>query len=180
MKHAVITSIVGLALSAAPVLAQAQSGTAPSTVQAKQEFIKSAAQDDLAELALGNLVKHKATDAAVKQLAERLVQDHRTNLAQVKQLAAQEHVVLPASPTEEQDALTQHLQRLSGTQLEQEYLKAMVQGHKETIAAFEIAANQAQDNALQLFAQKTLPILQQHLKMAQDAQKAVVGTSGQK
>jgi putative membrane protein len=98
----------------------------------------------------------------------------------VKQLAAEEHIVLPASPTEEQDALTQHLQRLTGNQLEQEYLKAMVQNHKETIAAFEMAANQTQDTDLQRYAQKTLPIRQQHLKMAEDAQTAVVGTSGQK
>ena len=180
MKYTLVAGIAALALSAAPVLAEAQSTTPPSTIQAKQEFIKSAAQDDMAELALGNLMKHKATDAKVKQLAERLVQDHSKDLAQVKQLAAEEHVVLPASPTEEQDALTQRLQRLNGNQLEQEYLKAMVQGHQETIAAFQISANQTQDNDLQLYAKRTLPILQQHLKMAQEAQNAVVGTSGRK
>jgi putative membrane protein len=180
MKHTLVIGTAALALSAAPVLAKAQSTAPPPTVQAKQEFIKSAAQDDMADLALGNLVKHKATDAAVKQLAERIVQDHSKDLAQVKQLAAQDHVVLPPSPTEEQDALTQHLQRLTGNQLEQEYLKAILQGHEETIAAFEIAAHQSQDTDLQRYAQKTLPILQQHLKMAQDAQNAAVGISGRK
>jgi putative membrane protein len=180
MKHALLCSLAAVALSATPAFAAAQSQTPPSKIQPKQEFIKVAAQDDMAEASLGNLVKEKAADAAVTQLAERLVRDHTSNLTEVKQLAAKENVELPIKLSEEQQALERRLKSLSGNQLEQEYLKAMVQGHKEAIAAFEVAANQTQDSNVQMYAQKTLPILQQHLKMAQDAQHTIVGTSGRK
>ena len=49
-----------------------------------------------------------------------------------------------------------------------EFGAMMVQDHQHDIAAFEKAAQDNQENAaIKTFAQKTLPVLKQHLQMAQ-------------
>jgi putative membrane protein len=43
----------------------------------------------------------------------------------------------------------------------------MVQDHRETVADFQNQAQSGTDPALKAFAQKYLPIIQQHLQMAE-------------
>jgi len=48
------------------------------------------------------------------------------------------------------------------------FKKQMVADHRSTVAAFQKAASSARDAELKAWVQKTLPTLQDHLKMAQD------------
>jgi putative membrane protein len=198
MKHAAIIGAVALALSAAPAFAQSgQSGTQPrpnatkaqkhssgksATVKgaSKQEFIRDAAQDDMAEVQLGQLAQQKGHSEAVKQLGQKLVTDHSNNQEQLKDLAKSANVTWPASVNAKQKQLKQKLQGLNGEAFDRAYANAMVKDHKKAIAEFQTAANQSSDADVRAFAQKTLPVLQQHLQLAQDAQQKVVGTSGRK
>jgi putative membrane protein len=198
MKHAAIIGAVALALSAAPAFAQSgQSSPQPrsnttkaqkhsrgksSTVKgaSKQEFIRDAAQDDMAEVQLGQLAQQKGHSEAVKQLGQKLVTDHSNNEEQLKDLAKSANVTWPASVNAKQKQLKQKLQGLNGEAFDRAYANAMVKDHKKAIAEFQTAANQSNDADVRAFAQKTLPVLQQHLQLAQDAQQKVVGTSGQK
>jgi putative membrane protein len=169
--------VAALAL-AAPAFAAGQQHATSTQVKPTNEFITAAAQDDMAEMDLGTLAKQKAQSQSVKQLAERLVTDHQNNERQVKQLAQSKNINMPSQVTEKDKALKDHLASLSGQEFDREYVKAMIEGHKEAVADFELAARQHDDSQLQSYAQKTLPILQEHLRMAENAQNSVVGTSG--
>jgi putative membrane protein len=46
-----------------------------------------------------------------------------------------------------------------------------LQDHRETVELFQKEASSGQDPALKAFAQKTLPILQQHLQMVEALNK---------
>lgn len=182
MKYALICAAAALAFSAAPSATYAQQSSqqhpAATNVKAKPEFIKSAAEHDMAVIQLAQVAKQKSSSSEVKQLADQLMRDATNNQTQVKDLATKENITLPTTINEKDHALKMHLQGLSGAQFDKEYLNATVQGNKQTIAAFQAAARQSKDSNLQTFAQNTLPVLQQHLKMAEDAQNSVVGTSG--
>jgi putative membrane protein len=52
-------------------------------------------------------------------------------------------------------------------------MKLMVKDHKHDLAAFKQEAKDGRDPAVKEFASKTLPTLEEHLKLAQDAERAV-------
>jgi putative membrane protein len=61
-----------------------------------------------------------------------------------------------------------HLQSLTGDQFDQLYLSDMVSDHIQVVSEFETASQSLSDPELKKFADKTLPTLQKHSKMAQE------------
>jgi putative membrane protein len=59
------------------------------------------------------------------------------------------------------------LSAMSGNAFDAAYMQHMVQDHKKTVADFQKQAQSGSDPALKTFAQKYLPIIQQHLQMAE-------------
>ena len=50
-------------------------------------------------------------------------------------------------------------------------MRDMLKDHQEDVAEFQSTANKAQDPDVRAFASKTLPTLQDHLRMAEQDQK---------
>ena len=61
-----------------------------------------------------------------------------------------------------------HLQSLTGDQFDRAYLSDMVSDHTQAVGEFETASQSLSDPDLKKFAEKTLPTLQKHSKMAQE------------
>jgi putative membrane protein len=57
------------------------------------------------------------------------------------------------------------------------YINAMVKDHIEDVAEFRKESQTGQDVDIKAFAAKTLPTLQHHLEMAQDARKKIGATT---
>lgn len=64
-------------------------------------------------------------------------------------------------------AARQRLMGLKGSAFDAAYARDMVKDHQQDVAEFRKEARAGQDPALKAFARKTLPVLQQHLQMAQ-------------
>jgi putative membrane protein len=73
-----------------------------------------------------------------------------------------------------EQATYDRLAKRSGPAFDKAYADDMVKDHEEVIAAFEKEASSGQKPDIKAFASKTLPTLQDHLKMAQDMKTAVV------
>jgi predicted outer membrane protein len=58
--------------------------------------------------------------------------------------------------------------RLSGAQLNEAYLRSELQGHKETISAFENEIEHGQNQETKNYTEQTLPTLQDHIRIAED------------
>ena len=67
--------------------------------------------------------------------------------------------------------------KLSGAAFDQAYMKAMVSDHVEDVNEFKTESKSGKDADVKAWAAKTLPTLEEHLKMARDTNGAV-GTSG--
>jgi len=59
---------------------------------------------------------------------------------------------------------------LSGAEFDRAFINHMVMGHEKAISKFETASENLQDADLKKYAQKTLPVLREHLRMAQKLQ----------
>jgi putative membrane protein len=161
--------IIALAAGAlSPFAAPAQ--TAPA---ADSGFMVEAAQGGMAEVEMGRIAVQNASDAKVKQFGQRMVDDHSKANAELKTVAAQKGVKLPAQLDAKHRGAAGRLSKLHGAAFDKAYIDGMVKDHREDVAEFERQANGASDAAVKAFAAKTLPTLREHLKMAEDAQSAL-------
>jgi putative membrane protein len=141
-----------------------------------------AGQGGHAEVMLAQMAEKKAANDQVKALAQRLDKDHTANNEELKTIASAKGVMVPTTLDREHQQLHDKLDKLDGASFDREYATAMVGGHKKMIALYEQAAK-SKDAQIMSYAEKTLPTLREHLKMAQQAQSAVGGptsTSGTK
>ena len=156
-------------MGAGPVSTTEQSGQSSSYLgEQDQTFLKEAAQGGLAEVQIGRLGAQKGQDQAVRQLGQKLVQDHSKANQELKLLAAQKSVTLPSEIPAEHQAAISHLKSLEGAEFDKAFKQHAIEDHQKDIQKFQTAARQSTDSDIKAFAQKTLPVLQQHLKMAQD------------
>ena len=138
-----------------------------------QHFVTHASQDGLAEVNHGRLAARKASNAEVKRFAQRMVQDHTAANEQLTRLANQKQFKLASTMGKKHDAMQEKLTRLEGEEFDREYMKHMVMGHKEAVSLFEKEAQNGKDEDLKSFAEKTLPKLKEHQKLAQSVASKV-------
>jgi putative membrane protein len=163
---------VAMALFLFPTAIAQQETSSPSTAassiaQADAKFMKEAADGGMAEVELGQLASEKASSSDVKQFGQRMVEDHGKANDELKQLAAQKHVDLPAEPSAKHKAAKARLEKLAGEQFDKAYVADMLKDHKKDVSAFEKQSRAAKDPDVKSFAAKTLPTLQDHLKRVQ-------------
>jgi putative membrane protein len=184
MNRAVVVGAVMLAMASAPAYAQyagkgQKTGTNAQAGQAgsDQHFVMEAAKGGLAEVELGRLATEKAASPQVKQFGQRMVDDHGKANEELKTLAKNKNITVPTELDATAKALRDRLSKLSGEQFDRAYMQAMVRDHRKDVNAFRMESHSGKDPDIKAFASKTLPTLEEHLKQAQEANRAV-GTSG--
>lgn len=144
------------------------SAAAATLSDADKEFVMKAAQGGMAEVALGNVAAQKGTDAGVKSFGTRMVDDHGKANDELKTLAANKGLTLPAEPDADSKKTQDELSKKSGKAFDKAYMQDMVKDHEKDVAEFEKQSTAAQDPDLKAWVTKTLPTLQDHLKMAKE------------
>jgi putative membrane protein len=189
MKKLLTCGTVVLALSVVPALAQTpgsagsqntQTGTRmtnASPSKADQNFVTKAAKGGMAEVQLGKLAADKASNPEVKNFAQRMVDDHSKANDELKSIANQKNITLPTAVDAKDKATYDRLSRMSGAAFDRAYMQNMLNDHKTDVADFQYEARAGADTDVRTFASKTLPTLQEHLKMAETTNGAVA-TSG--
>jgi putative membrane protein len=141
---------------------------APTLAAQDQSFIATAAGTDAGEIQAANLALQKAPNPRVKTFAQRMIDDHTKTTQQLTSIAQAKGITMPpATPPEMATEQLAKLQTLSGRRFDRDYIHGQVLDHEAAIKAFQTEIAQGQDPELKTFAQTTLPILQQHLHMAQ-------------
>lgn len=167
----------------------AQPGTGTrNTPQAKlargdRKFVEHAAQGGMFEVQAGQLAVSRASNPQVKAYAQRLVDDHSKANDELTQIANAKGVELPAAPKRSDRREIEKLAKKTGGDFDKEFVKNAVKDHKKDIKEFEKAAKDLKDPDLKAFAGKTLPVLRDHLALAEQLEKsrnnaAAMGASG--
>jgi putative membrane protein len=142
------------------------------------DFAKEAAEGGMAEVKLGQLAEDKGSSDAVKDFGKRMVTDHTQASDQLKSIAKEKSIDIPAGLNKHDQKTYDQLSKLSGDEFDRAYAKDMVKDHRDDIDLFQREASGGQDGTLKSFASSTLPTLQDHLKMAKDMLKTVSGKGG--
>jgi len=138
---------------------------------ADQDFLKKAAQANIAEMETGKLAQSKATRADIKQFGQTMEKDHGKTLQELQGLAKNKGVALPDAPDAAHQAQAKQLAGATGKDFDKAYLAhAGVADHKAAKELFEKGAK-SKDPEISAFAKKVLPAIEHHLSMAQQMAK---------
>ena len=136
--------------------------------QADAQFLKKAAEDDMAEIQLGQLAMQNSTNNDVKAFAKQLVEDHTKDLEKVKSIAEQKGVQLPTSLDPKDQKTLDELSKLHGQPFDTAFLRHEARDHSKDIAKFKDESKKAQDPAVKSYAENDVHTLQHHLQIARN------------
>lgn len=145
--------------------------------QQDKDFAKLAAQANRGEIEIGTLAQQKASNDAVKEFGKRMVEDHTNAGHELRNWSAQTNFMLPTGITADDSSTKSSLSSESGTQFDRKYMQSQLKDHKQVIAAFEKEIQDGQDPQLKQIAAKILPVLQDHVRLAEDV-AGKLGMSG--
>lgn len=134
---------------------------------ADRDFLMDAAMGGMLEVELGRLATQQGASDAVKQFGQRMVDDHSKANEELMSLAQSKGITLPTAIDEKHKKDMTKLSSLSGAEFDREYSKMMLSDHRKDVSEFEKQSTHGTDADLKAFASKTLPTLQEHLKMAE-------------
>ena len=138
----------------------------------ERKFLSKAAQGGMAEVQLGQLAQEKAASDEVKQIGEKLVEDHSQANDQVQQIAMAKGVDLPKDISGKHKSAVKRLSKLSGQEFDREFLRYQLEHHREDIREFEKTADKAENPEVKEFASNALPLLKKHQDMVAQAAQA--------
>ncbi|HEY9402357.1 MAG TPA: DUF4142 domain-containing protein [Pyrinomonadaceae bacterium] len=141
-----------------------------------RKFAMTAAMGGMAEVEMARLALTKASSDAVKQYAQKMIDDHTTANAELMQIASAKGITLPTAPDAKHRAMMMKMEKLSGAEFDRQYI--MMAGHKDhqkMEKLFRDESMRGRDADLKAFAARTLPVVQQHLQMARDLHGSMPG-----
>jgi putative membrane protein len=175
------------AVANAPAVTLAQSTPPPAEKRAAadkgkmasgdRKFVMEALKGGMAEVELGRLATEKASNDAVKQFGQRMVDDHGKAAEELKKIAQDKGIDTPAALDGKHRKLRDRLAKLSGPEFDRAYVSEMVKDHRKDVKEFQREAEKAKDPDVKSFASKTLPTLQDHLKQVESLQTQVKSTA---
>jgi putative membrane protein len=136
---------------------------------ASEAFLRTADQINLAEIKLGKVAEEQAANAVVKKFGERGARDHSLMNKELREITSKKGIALAEKLDPKHQELIDELSKLKGSAFDQAYTKDMVADHEAAIKQFEIEIKTGRDADVTAWAEKCLPILREHLKLARAA-----------
>ncbi|WP_028079835.1 DUF4142 domain-containing protein [Solimonas soli] len=129
----------------------------------EKDFFESAASANMFEVASSRLALTKASDPALKQFAQKMIDDHTQASQKLETLAKSKNVTLPTTLLGRHQKMLDTLQEdKAGKEFDDDYREQMVASHKEAVSLFDQTAKKAKDPDVKSFAMQMLPKLQAH------------------
>ena len=162
-----VLAVLALALPLATYAADKKSDSSSKVSRGDRNFIMQAANDSLAEIELGKLAQEKASNPEVKKFGQRMIDDHTKATQELEPIATKLGVTPPKEPTGSHARMVQGLSKRDAQRFDHDYAEAMVKDHEKAVKLFQRTSEKGESEELRQFAAKHLPVLQEHLKMAQ-------------
>ena len=136
------------------------------------KFVMLANSSNMMELELSQIAVQKATNPAVKDFANMMVQHHTQAGQEMKQMLSAKGTMIPDTAM-----LSRHrtrmdlLHTMQGAEFDRAYMRIMVDAHEEDVDEYEDETTDAKDADIRAFAKKMLPTLRTHYTRAKEVRK---------
>lgn len=166
-RAALAVTLALASVGAAGAAAQPASGMRPD------DFAAAAAGADQYEIMAGHTALAESHDPAIRAFAARIVRDHAAALDALRQAALRSGLTPPAAIVRgDQEALLAALQSVRGADFDRAYARQQVLAHVQARAVEQGYAREGSDPNLRQAAQADLPMIKDHLQIAQSLQRA--------
>jgi len=146
-----------------------------------EKAVKDMAMADMAEVATAKMALSKAQSSEVKAYAQQMVDDHGAALAKVQAVAQARGVTLPTDVDAKHKAMAAKLEKMSGDAFDKAYMaNAGVKDHTEVHKKLMADAKKIKDPDVKTLADAHMPVVEQHLKAAQQMPAPKAGTAAGK
>ncbi len=133
-----------------------------------ETFAQKVAGSDEFEIQSSQIALQKSNNQQIKSFAQRMIDDHTKINNQLKDLLKQANMQEPSSELDSQhQAMLNKLKNESGTKFERTYVKDQRNGHKQAVRLLEGYSKSGTNETLKKFASDSLPIIKEHLKLAE-------------
>jgi putative membrane protein len=136
-------------------------------------FLLKATQGNMAEVMTGQLAVRKARNPQVRQLAQRLVQEHSAANAQFVPVLARRALPVPRFVGAMHTATYDYLSRLKNQAFDAAYMAAQVEAHENTITLYQQELAQGTDPNARALAATLLPHILDHTAQIYSIAQAV-------
>lgn len=149
--------------------------TGPVSINAlsPKEFAKRMYKGNMFEVKMGVLAEKRSKNADVKQFAQRMQKDHSQAQEELKKIAQKENIELPTEMSGEQSMKYTEFEKKSTKRFDKDYSDLMVKEHTADVEYLQKAVKELNDPEMKSYAQKTLPILEEHLKLAKSLNQKI-------
>ncbi|MDR3386063.1 MAG: DUF4142 domain-containing protein [Rudaea sp.] len=160
----------GTCTLAAFIEADAQGTSSPQTPAESPDaaFVQQAGQGGMAEVELSKLAADSAKSPQVREFAQQMIRDHTANNKQLALIATHENIQLPKVLDGGHANLRDKLQAEHGGDFDHDYVDVMRADHEKMAALLRSSAATVSTEELRSFIKTTLPVVEAHLRMAQD------------
>ena len=188
---AVLAMPVALQTPATPAQ-DAKKQDSPKATMSASDFIMKAADAGMKEVDISKMAIEKTKNEDVKGFARRLVTDHSSANDDLLRFSKSRKVTLKADPTiamkvdptanpsrpptmppVDHHAAHASLMVLEGAAFDKAYIDQMVKDHQQAVELFDVQSDDGMDSEIKDWANKKLPTLREHLKMAKDLQDKI-------
>lgn len=147
----------------AAAAAAAAAAKPPQLAEADKTFVDEAAKGGMAEVELSQLALERAKKKTVKDLAQKMVDDHGKANAELAALCNTRGIALPTELDEAAKTRKAELEKKTGSKFEKAYVDIMLEDHRKAVELFRIESQSGGDPELKQWAGATLPKLEEHL-----------------
>jgi len=130
-----------------------------------EDFVEEVSAKNLAEIDSAKMALEEG-GPAVKAYANRIIQDHTELNREIRVIASNANLVVSDSATLTDKAKALMLSVRDGQNFDEAYAEAQITGHENSIELYERAI-MSDNEAIAAYAAERLPVLHEHLRMAQ-------------
>jgi len=134
-------------------------------------FLRYAAADGLFHVESGKLAVQRASSEDVKKFGQHAIEHHSQINDELMQLAKTKGVTLPKAMNKKERQSLDKLAKLSGTDFDKAYIEMETKHHSKDLSDFQKEAKGGKDADVKAWAVKTIPTIEEHLKMLSDLSK---------
>lgn len=131
------------------------------------DFVEEVSAKGIAEIESAKMAQQKSTSADIKAFAAKMITDHAAANTELAGIASRKKLEVSDEAEMSNKAKKFMMEQRDGESFDKAYANNQVTAHEDTIELFQ-RATISDDTEIAAFATKTLPTLQNHLKMAKE------------
>jgi len=134
-------------------------------------FMMYTARDGLFHVEAGKLAAERGSSEDVKKFGQHAVEHHSQINDELMKLMGTKGVTPPKSMNKRERESIDKLAKLSGPAFDKAYIEMETKHHSKDLSAFQKEAKDGKDPDVKAWAAKTVPTIEEHLKMLTDLSK---------